>query len=213
MFQPTPQVTFQQPLTPKFIARDTAHRDSLHTRKKPLERNDYHISFIPQYVLTQLDNSFLDANYQPYININGPSYQQPGFSAFIKVGLADLFEDYRIEGDARIAVDLSTNEYELSFADYSKRLDKILKFHREALLGIDNNGYSVNVYTHDAAYEVRWPFSEVSRIQGSIGVLEGKAILLASDVPSLQEANQYEVMPKLEATYVYDPSSAGATEH
>jgi len=201
--QPELQVVSIQPQNVRPI-KDTAKRDSSHMRKKVLERQVYHVSFMPDYVLTQLDNSFLNATYQPYIPGNGPNYEQPGFSAFIKVGLFDLFEDYRIDGAARIAVDLSTNEYQLSYSDLSQRLDKIITFNRAAYLNMDNNGSSVNYYTHTATYALRWPFSEVARVEGSFGVMEGKAINLATDIPSLQAANEYELLPKLELAYVYD---------
>ncbi|HSY75327.1 MAG TPA: hypothetical protein VK890_00635, partial [Bacteroidia bacterium] len=201
----SPTVTQVQPIrVVTAIPKDTAKRDSSHGRKHVLERNDYHISFSPDYVLTQIDNNFLNQVYQPYIAANGPSYQEPSVGAHLKVSLSDLFEDYRIEGDARIAIDLTTNEYRFAYSDLSKRLDKQIILYREALLGITENGQSVKTYAHQATYSLKWPFSEVARVEGSASVMEQKTVELASDIPSLQQANTYNVLPKAEFAYVYD---------
>ncbi len=195
---PQPAVTSQ----PLATVKDTAKHDSSHIRKHVLERQDYHISFIPGQILTQLNNSFLNNTYQPYLG--SAQYQQPGLGALVSVDMADLFEDYHIDGGVRMAADLSTNEYFISFSDLSKRLDKQLILHREALLSTDNNGYPAKDYIHDATYILRWPFSEVARVEGNIAVMEQKTVELSSDVTSLQQPNQYAVMPKAELDYVYD---------
>ncbi len=202
--QPQPQV-IQQPMPQALIVKDTAKRDTNHGRKHVLERQDYHISFSPDYVLTQVNNSFLNATYQPYIQNTPPSYQQPSVSVFVKAKLSDLFEDYQIEGGARIALDLSSNEYMFTYSDLSKRLDKEIILYRQALLDIAPTGfYPLNIYTHEATYQIRWPFSEVARVEGSASILQTKGVELSQDVPSLQQANQYDIMPKIEAAYVYD---------
>lgn len=204
--QQQPSVVNMQPEPQKVAAvKDTEKHDSSHTRKKVLERNDYHVSFIPEYILTQLSNSFTNTTYQPYIGY--AQYQEPGFGASVGAGLSDLFEDYRIDGGIRMAADLSTNEYFLSYSDLSQRLDKVIILHREALLSSSENGYSAKDYIHDATYLLRWPFSEVARVEGSATIIEQKAVELSSDVPSLEQANQYSVVPKAEVAYVYDATT------
>lgn len=178
--------------------------------KKPLERNNYHVSFSPEYVLTQLNNSFLNASYQLYSGGTGPVYQNPGLDAFIKVGLTDLFEDYRIDGGVRISSDFTNNEYYLSYSDYSRRLDKQLILHRAANTYslVDNSGastgYAMKVYTHEATYVLKWPFSEVSRVEGSLGARVDKSIVRSSDLASLETPNTYRLSPNLQLAYVYD---------
>ncbi len=203
----TPTVTQVQPQPIRIVnavPKDTAKHDTSHGRKHVLERNNYHVSFLPDYVLTQIDNNFLNQTYQPYIAVNGPSYQQPSVGAHLKVSLSDLFEDYRIEGDARIAIDLSTNEYRFAYSDLSKRLDKQIILYREALLGINDNGYTIKTYAHQATYLLKWPFSEVARVEGSASVMEEKTVLMSSDLNSLEQPNQYDILPKAEFAYVYD---------
>jgi len=181
---------------------DTTHKDTL-KRKRTLERENYHVSFSTDFVLTQLDNSFLNASYQPY---TGGPYQDPGIDGFLKVGLSDLFEDYKIDGGVRLSLDFNSNEYYLSFRDLSHRLDKQLILHRDAELNVTSpiNGDLTKIYTHEATYILSWPFSEVARVQGSLGVRNDKTIYLAQDQPSLEQPNGDALWTHGELDYVFD---------
>lgn len=213
---PPPAVITVIPVTPQppkeqqvAVVKDTTRHDTTLGRRHVLERQDYHISFSPEYVLTQLDNSFLNAAYQPYTGGGSPLYLTSGFDAFIKVGLSDLFEDYRIDGGVRLATDLKNNEYYMSYEDLSKRLDKQLILHRAAnTYSLGSSGllstYALKTYTYDAIYMLKWPFSEVSRIEGSAGLRVDKYIVLSSDVQSLEFPTEYQTTPNLEFAYVYD---------
>ncbi len=203
---PPATITSQPQVVQKLQAlKDTARHDTSHGRKHVLERQDYHISFSPDFVTLQLNNSYLNAMYQPYIPVGPPSYQQPEISGLLQARLSDLFEDYHIEGDARISLDLSTNEYMFTYSDLSKRLDKEIILYRGAILDEAPTGYyPIDIYTHEATYLLKWPFSEVARVEGSASVIQSKAVTLASDVPSAEYPNQYDYMPKGEFAYVYD---------
>jgi hypothetical protein len=196
------------------VVKDTTpvvHKDTNRGPRHVLERENYHISFSPDYVVTQLDNSFLNQAYQVYTGgpENGPIIQNPGLDVFIKVGLTDLFEDYRIDGGVRISTDFTNNEYYLAWNDYSSRLDKELILHRAAntyTTTIDQTGnvYGLKTYTHDATYMLKWPFSEVARIEGSLGVRFDKYIVQATDIPSLEYPNELAATPNAQIAYVYD---------
>ncbi len=115
-------------------------------------------------MLAQFDNSFINQSYQQYTGAAGigPIYQDPGLDLFLKVGLSDLFEDYRIDGGVRISFDFTNNEYYLSFfTDLSKRLDKQLILYRGANSYTYSdgalNGYTEKIYTHSANYVLKWP--------------------------------------------------------
>jgi len=191
-------------LPPPTVAKDTnvIHKDT--ARKRTLERQNYYISFSPDFVTTQLGTGFLNESYQIYNGGAGPVFQDPGLDAFIKVGLTDLFEDYRIDGGVRLSADFSNNEYFLAFNDYNKRWDKELILHRAAnSYGLDD-GYSMKTYTHDATYVLKYPFSEVARMEGSIGLRVDKSVTLSTDKTSLETANQFVVSPNAQLAYVYD---------
>ncbi len=192
-----------KPTPPKQDTNQTTHRDTNH-RKKVLDKNNYYVSFSPDFITAQLDNSFLDQYYQVYNGGAGPVYENPGIGAFIQAGLSDLFEDYRIDGGVRMSADLSNNEYYLSFSDYSHRLDKQLILDRAANTYGLNNGYTDKVYTYNGTGILRWPFSEVARIEGSAGLREDKFITLAQDLTSLETPITYALTPNSELAFVYD---------
>ncbi len=194
-------------ITPPKVTTDTpvVHKDT-NGRKHVLERQNYHISFSTDFVTAQLDNSFLNTSYQPYTG--GPVFQNPGLDAFFKVGLSDLFEDYKIDGGVRLSGDFNSNEYYLSFRDLSHRLDKQLILHRAALLNVatDINGNSglTKIYSHEAIYVLGWPFSEVARLEGSLGVRNDKTVYLAQDLGTLEQPNSNALWTHAELDYVYD---------
>ena len=94
---------------------------------------NYNTAFSTDYFMSQLDNSYLNVNYQPFTG-GGPIYTNPGFNLLFKVGISDLFEDYKIVGGMRLSGDLNSNEYFLSFENLKKRIDKQIVFHRQGLL-------------------------------------------------------------------------------
>ena len=87
---------------------------------------DYKKTYISNcYVITQIDNSFNSQFYQSFV---GPENTQPGFSFYIKYGMSDLFEDYRLVGGFRFGANLSNTNYLLYYENLKKRLDKKLIF-------------------------------------------------------------------------------------
>ena len=78
--------------------------DSTRVFELPKTKN-YEINFATDYVLTQLDNSFANQFYQ---NLTGPGGSAPGLSGLVKLGVSDLFEDYKIIGGFRLSGDWKT---------------------------------------------------------------------------------------------------------
>ncbi len=198
---PVPAVAAQP--APRQDTTPVKHADSA-ARKKVLDKQNYYVSFSPDFITAQLDNSFLNQYYQLYNGGAGPIFENPGVGVFLQAGLSDLFEDYRIDGGARLSTDFSNNEYYMSFSDYSHRLDKQLILHRAANTYALDNGYTDKVYTYDGTGIVRWPFSEVARIEVSAGLREDKSITLAQDIPSLETPIGYALTPNSELAFVYD---------
>ncbi len=95
----------------------------------PKQRN-YDIAFSADYLLTQLDNGMLNDAYQTYTG--GAVYFDPGLNALIRFGLHDLFDDYKITGGVRLAGDLNSNEYLLTYQNLKHRLDREFIFFRQA---------------------------------------------------------------------------------
>jgi Tol biopolymer transport system component len=164
----------------------------------PQQRN-YFVFFSTDYVVTQMDNSFLNASYQKFTG-PGPIYLSPGFTGFFKLGLSDVFDDYKITGGVRISSDLNSNEYYMSYENRLKRLDKQLILHRQAL----NFAPFLKIHTHQAKYSVKWPFTETACVKGTIDGRQDRTAFYAYDTPTLKKPNAYEYWGGGKIEFIFD---------
>jgi hypothetical protein len=169
--------------------------------KLPEQRN-YNITYYPEYLVTQLDNSFMNQSYQPFNPVNG-GFVNPGLNVFTKIGMTDLFEDRRILGAMRLSTNLNNNEYYLSYEDRTKRLDKQYILHRNAMTY--RNGFNITrVHTHEAAYKLKWAFNEVKSLRGMINFRQDRFVAQATDFTNLQKPNTYDYWVNAKLEYVFD---------
>ena len=166
------------------------------------EQRNYNVNFATDAVLTQIDNSYSDQFYQPF---TGPQNLNPGISGLMKMAISDLFEDYKIVGGFRLALDLNNNSYELTVANLQHRLDKKFTFQRQALQGISDFGV-VKLVTHQAAYQLSWPFSELSSLRGTLMYRHDRYVIQSTDLLSLREPNFEDQTGGVRGEYVYDSS-------
>lgn len=170
------------------------------------KQRNYTVNYFTDYVVTQLDNSFLNTTYQKFTGGGSPIYLNPGFTLFSKVGMSDLFEDYRIVGGMRLSGNLNSNEYFLSFENRIGRVDKQLVLHRQALQNVSGNFSLVKVHTHDVQYIVKYPFSEVASVRGTIAARNDRTVYLATDLNNLGRKHKYDNWANLKAEYIFDNS-------
>lgn len=170
------------------------------------KQKNYNINYSVDYVVTQIDNSFLNASYQKFAGGGSPIYLNPGINAFLKVGVSDLFEDYRIVGGVRFSGDLNSNEFFLSRENRIKNIDKQIVLHRQSLLDVADNYSIVKVYTHEAKYILKFPFSEVASVRGTFNYRNDKIVYTATDLVDLKRENSYENWGSLKLEWVYDNS-------
>ena len=166
------------------------------------EQRNYNLNFTIDQVVTQVDNSFSNQFYQPF---TGQAGLNPGLSGLTRMGVHDLFEDYRIVGGFRLALDLNNNDYLLQFDNLKGRLDKRISFQRQAYQGIGQFGV-VKVHTHNARYTVSWPFSELASIRASVVYRNDRYVLQSIDPLSLVTPNASDNMVGAKLEYVYDSS-------
>jgi len=100
------------------------------------EQKIYLTSFYPDQMVTQIDFGFLNDSYQAFVP--GAYYFNPGFNIFTKIGINDLFEDYRLTGGFRFAGDFNSFEYLLSVEDLKNRWDKQYIYHRLSVINTTN---------------------------------------------------------------------------
>ena len=168
----------------------------------PKPRN-YVRAFYTNYFVSQLDNSFLDQSYQPFTG-GGPLYLNPSFNGLIKLGLGDLFEDYKLVGAMRLSTSLDNAEYYLSLKNYKKRWDHIYNFNRKSLTAVIGDQYLEKVVITNLEYQSSYPFSEVEAIKGSVGFRYDHGVLQATDNVSLNAPDRFESYAQARFQYVYD---------
>lgn len=180
-----------------------AERDSAQARpfQFPDQRN-YNVNFAIDGVVTQIDNTFSNQFYQPFI---GTGALNPGLSGLTRMGVSDLFEDHKIIGGFRLALDLNNNDYLLIYENLKRRLDKRISFQRQAYQNLTENGVE-KVYTHNVRYQVSWPFSELASIRASIMYRNDRTVVQSIDPLSLREPNTNDQMAGGKLEYVFDSS-------
>jgi hypothetical protein len=168
------------------------------------KQRNYNTNYSVDYVVSQLDNSFLNSSYQKFTGGGSPIYLNPGLNAFFKIGMSDLFEDYRITGGMRFSGSLNSNEFFLSYENRIKDIDKQLVLHRQSLLDITDNSSLVKVYTHEAKYVLKVPFNEVASVRGTFGYRNDRTIFTSTDYSNLQRPDSYENWGSFKLEYVFD---------
>ncbi len=163
----------------------TEGNDSL-LQPLPKQRN-YETAFSSNYFVGQLDNTLLNQSYQLFTG-GGAIYYNPGLNGFFKLGISDLLEDYRITGGFKLAGDLNSNEYFLSYENLKNRFDKEVSFYRQALLLPQ---YGAKLHSHEVRFGGKWPFSDITGLRGSVAYRNDRLTILSTDFISLTIPQEY----------------------
>ncbi|MDQ3110842.1 MAG: hypothetical protein M3R17_13195 [Bacteroidota bacterium] len=185
------------------LGRDTIVKGPVDEFILPIARN-YKIQFSTEYVVSQLDNSFLNAGYQKFTGGASPVYLNPGFTGLLKIGMTDLLEDHKIVGGVRLSSDLKSNEYVLYYEDRTRRWDKTLMLHRQAFLNVSGFGARSKIYTHEARGGLKYPFNEVLSLRGFLGYRNDQRVFLATDYANLLAKNTYTNSANAKIELVFD---------
>ena len=146
----------------------------------------YNITFFPDYVVTQLDNSIINSYYQP-ISVSNP-FAQP-LQPMFKLGAIDLFEDYRLSGGFRFPIDISTVDYFASIETLKKRIDHKLSFYRQVRAGTVEglpSTFTAKSTSHELRYSTRYPFSPILCVRSELFGREDRYILQGVNRASLE---------------------------
>lgn len=179
-------------------------RDGRYERREPKRRN-YFVEYFYDELVTQVDFTYINYNYQPFSGGGSPIYLNPGFNVFLGINLTDLMEDYRISGGVRLNTNLTNNEYIVSFSNLRSRLDKHIILHRQSV--DDLLEFSLRrTHSHAAYYMVQWPFSEILAARGTAIFRNDMQVFLATDQANLLKQNEYENWAGLRGELVLDNS-------
>ena len=118
----------------------------------------YRVQYSIDQVITQADFSFLNTSYQQFEGGTSPIYLNTGFNALFMLGINDLFEDYRITGGFRIGWNLNSYEFLFSYENLSRRLDRQITLHRQAISS-QVNGYVYRQNSNSVFYTLKFPFN------------------------------------------------------
>ena len=164
----------------------------------------------PTFYLTKMSMSFdyqqLVQSYQPFTG--GTFVFSPGMNLFTVLQINELFENYRIFGGFRLNSDLRSVEYLASFEDLSRRLDKQVLFHRNAIyqnLGFVGYNYTMTKTTvNELLLSVRYPFNQVASLRATVLGRYDREIYLATDngVYTKPGSSSYFASAKFE--FIYD---------
>ena len=182
-----------------FVDSATAEKNK-NERFKP---RYYFTSFYQDKVVTQIDFGFLNQSYQTYTG--SAVYFNPGFNIFMKVGVVDLFEDYRFTAGARLSANFNSTEFLFSLENLKKRLDKQYIFHRQAIEEYGQN-FIKKTYSNQFMYILRWPFSQVSSIRATAKYRNDHGVFKSVSQQTLEAPDNTKNWAGLKAEYVFDNS-------
>ena len=174
------------------------NQDSIRKEFKLPNQRNYNLSFFNDNSAVQLNNSFINGQYQIF---TGGPFTGPGLGGVIKFGITDLFEDYKVYGGIRLSG--GTNEYFMSFQNLIKRLDKEYTFSRTESKGA--SGFAVfDIKTNALHYSLSWPFSEVASIRFTLSGRNDRIVTKSTDLVALQidDFNEYRGVGKV--AYIFD---------
>lgn len=168
--------------------------------ERPKQRLSY-TRFYIDYLISQVDFSSMNQGYQPFTT--GPYYFNNNASAFFKIGIKDLFEDYRISAAFRFG-GLDSYEYYFTFEDLRKRWDKQYVFHRYTYNNDNDNYDLLKVRSNEGMFICSYPFNQVSAVKGTLGLRYDKTQYLITDYQYFDRDDDYQVFAKAKLEYVFD---------
>ncbi len=170
--------------------------------KFPILQN-YYTSFYTDYIVTQIDNSFLGNNYQKFSGGGSPLYLNPGSNALFKVSISDLMENQKILAGFRINPSLD-NEFMLSWEQRRWLIDHKVIFDRQMTSNVPENNYYSKIITHTINYSIKYPFSPASSTRISFLYRNDRTIALSYDDYALSLNPTYENLAGIRLEYVFD---------
>ncbi len=182
------------------FSETTGYRDAYGHFIFPKKRN-YYTEYALNGMVTQFNYNYLATFYQPY-TANAP-YNNTPVNLGYKLGISDLMEDHRIIGGFRLNTNFIDNEYVFSYANYKKRLNREMLFHRNTISQSD--GYHLEkIHSHELYYILSWPFNENLSLRGMAHFRSDMHVLNATDILSLNAPTTFDNWLGFTTALVYD---------
>ena len=165
----------------------------------------YRVQYSIDQLITQADFSFLNTSYQQFEGGTSPIYLNTGFNALFMLGINDLFEDYRITGGFRIGWDLNSYEFLFSYENLSRRLDRQITLHRQAISS-QVNGYVYRQNSNSLFYTLKFPFNKTNCIRLTLKGRYETNVVAALNDQTLQAGDDHHVWAGAKLEYIFDSS-------
>jgi Tol biopolymer transport system component len=161
----------------------------------------YETSFYNNYIVDQVDFSFLNNSYQVYSS--GAPYYNPGLNSLMRFGIVDLFENYRITGGFRLSGNFDSNEYLLSIENLKGKFDKQLIFHRQAFFSTNDTIYFKS-HSHNIYLSYAYPFTPVLALKGTLSYRFDIHVPLPTDRATLNSSSISRHWGSIKGELIYD---------
>ncbi len=186
---------------------DTNAREKLPIDTTHIERetaNLYKTNFYINQLVNQIDFSFINSGYQPF---TGKAYDySQNMNVLLKLGIIDLFEDYRLTGAYRFTGSLGTNEYLLSVENLRDRIDRQYIYHRQSSLryGTKSNYDYDRIQDNNFICHFKYPFTQLQSFSFTPNFRYVRDITLSTDMQSLADPTSEEFWIGIACNYVFD---------
>jgi hypothetical protein len=171
----------------------------------------YNVEYNVSQIVTQVDFSYMNYSYQPFTNPQYPIYINNGFNAFIKLGVMDLLEDYRLVGGVKLSPSLQNNEYFLTFSNYKNRFDLDYTFHRNVIDESNADFTLTTHYIHEFFVKIGTPLDNIRGFRTTVALRNDNGVTRATDSRTLVKPDVMLNNAILRLEYVYDKSRKGGT--
>jgi len=177
----------------------------------------YQLKFATDFVSAQLfDNSLIVTRYQKFYP-GFPVFNNPASAnVMIKLGVVNLFEDYRITGGFRVPMNFKESEYFLAFETLKKRWDKKVMYYRR----VQRSTYDSEIpfygilpqvtpieakqVTNYFDFQLNYAIDVLSSFRNSFAYRNERTVFLATDQISLNIPPVPENWLFYRAEYVFD---------
>jgi hypothetical protein len=163
----------------------------------------YFISFSFDAVTAQLDEGIITTPYLPYVPGDN-TFMTPAINGLIKLGVTDMFKDYRIIGGFSILGNLRGAQYFLTYDNFKDRMDKKITFFRSGEIKDYDGTAFYRITSDELRMQLKYPFSEISSLKGEIFGRLDRTVYLTGEMASLQQNDINKVWSGGKMEYVFD---------
>ncbi|HEU4472014.1 MAG TPA: hypothetical protein VFR58_13070 [Flavisolibacter sp.] len=166
--------------------------------------------FFNDYVVAGLNNTVYVVNkYLPYGGGSGPIDPSNGsnLNGLIRVGTADLFEDYKVSGGFRLAPNLRDNDILFEFTNLRKRLDWGFTYYRssaENTVIINNVQEFVKQNSNYYLARVRYALDRIRSLRASVGPRFDVNVFPSISQNNLKRPDDKKTYGQVSLEYVHD---------